>query len=50
LKVMPQFLECNQHYIEQLMHLQVSHLGIMEDFIDIVHRSLDGPEHLPPWV
>jgi hypothetical protein len=28
------------------MHLPASHLGIMEDFTDIVHMSLDGTD--PP--
>jgi hypothetical protein len=36
----------NEHRIEKLMHLQVSHLGVMEDFIDIIHWLLDGPD--PP--
>jgi hypothetical protein len=41
-----QFSGCNEYRLKQLMHLQVSHLSIMEDFTDIVHMSLDGPD--PP--
>jgi hypothetical protein len=28
--------------IKQLMDLQVPYLGLVEDFADVVHRSLDG--------
>jgi hypothetical protein len=39
---MAQLPGCNENYIEQLMHFQVSCFGVMEDLTDVVHRALDG--------
>jgi hypothetical protein len=35
---------CNKYRIKKLMHLPASRLGVMEDFTDIVHMSLDGTD------
>jgi hypothetical protein len=45
-EVVVKFLGSNENCIKQLMHLQVSHLGIIEDFPDVVYRALDGAD--PP--
>jgi hypothetical protein len=47
LKVVAQFFGSNENCIKQLMYFQVSCLGIMEDFTDLVHRTLNDPD--PPW-
>jgi hypothetical protein len=41
-----QLLGGDEDCIKQLMDLQVPHLGFVEDFVDIVHRSLDNSD--PP--
>jgi hypothetical protein len=47
IEIVAQFPGSNVTCIKQLMHFQVSCLGIIYDFIDVVYRALDGPD--PPW-
>jgi hypothetical protein len=46
LEVVAQFPGSNENCIKQFMHLQLSCLGVMEDFTDVVYRALDDPD--PP--
>jgi hypothetical protein len=47
LKVVAQFPGSNENCIKQFMHFQLSCLGVMEDFTDEVHQTLNSPD--PPW-
>jgi hypothetical protein len=47
LKVVAHFFGSNENCIKQLMYFQVSCLGVMEDFTDVVHRTLNDLD--PPW-
>jgi hypothetical protein len=46
LEVESQLPRSDEDCIKQLMDLQVPCLGLVEDFADVVHQSLDGPD--PP--
>jgi hypothetical protein len=55
LEVVVQLPGGNEDSKKQLMVLQVPCHGLVEDFADVVHRSLDGPDpprgvHLFPLV
>jgi hypothetical protein len=44
LEVVAQLPGSDEHYIKQLVDLQIPCLGFVEDFADVVHRALDGPD------
>jgi hypothetical protein len=46
LEVVMHFPGGNEDCIQHLMDLQVPGFGLMEDFADVVHQTLDGPH--PP--
>jgi hypothetical protein len=46
LEVVTQLPGSNENHIKQLMYFKVPCLGVLQDFTDVVHRALDGPD--PP--
>jgi hypothetical protein len=42
LEVVVKFAPCEDHYVEQILDLQVTRLGFGQHFADAVHWPLDG--------